>query len=40
MERELIALGGSPDPELAVAVAMMEQSFLGSRLLEVRKQRK
>lgn len=36
-ECELIALGGAPDPELTEAVAMVERSFAGARLVEVRK---
>lgn len=38
-EGELIALGGAPDPELTKAVAMVERSFPGARLVEVRKLR-
>ncbi len=36
-ERELIALGGTPDPALAEAVAMVETVFPGARLIEVKK---
>jgi hypothetical protein len=37
LERELIALGGAVDAELAATVAMVERSFPGARLVEVRK---
>jgi hypothetical protein len=39
IERELTALGGAPDKVLAEAVAMVERSFPGARLVEVRKLR-
>ncbi|MGO9450967.1 MAG: hypothetical protein ACLQDV_07960 [Candidatus Binataceae bacterium] len=38
-ERELIALGGAPDRELAEAAAIVEAVFPCSRLVEVRKLR-
>lgn len=37
IERELILIAASPDPELAEAVALVERTFLGARLVEVRK---
>ncbi len=36
-EDEFIALGGAPDPELADTAAMIERTFPGARLVEVRK---
>jgi hypothetical protein len=36
-ERELVALGGAPNRELAEAAAMVEAVFPGSRLVEIRK---
>ncbi len=36
-ERELVALGGAPDRELAEAAAMVEAVFPSSRLVEIRK---
>ncbi len=37
IERELIALGAVPDPELANAVALVTAAFPGAGLIEVRK---
>src|SRR5271166_2826003 len=36
-ERELVALGGAPDLEPTEAFSMIERSFPGARLVEVRK---
>jgi hypothetical protein len=36
IERELVALGGAPDPELAKTVETVKRSFPGSRLVDVR----
>jgi len=36
-ERDLIALGGAPDPELAGAVEVLECAFPGARLVEVKR---
>jgi hypothetical protein len=35
IENELIANGGSPDPELTDAVEIVEQTFPGARLLKI-----
>jgi hypothetical protein len=40
IERELIAFRGASDPELVEAVAMVQRSFAGARLVDVRKPRK
>ena len=37
IERELIALGGFPDPELAGAIGAVEASFPGACLVDVRR---
>lgn len=37
IERELIALGAAPDPELAAAFEMVQRALPGTRLVEVRK---
>ncbi len=37
IEAELIAIGGKPDPALTEAVAMMDRTFPGARLVEVRR---
>jgi hypothetical protein len=40
LERQLIILGGAPDPalaELAEGIAMVEQAFSGTKLITVRK---
>jgi hypothetical protein len=36
-ERELIKLGGAPEPELAEAVSTIERRFPGARLIYVRR---
>ncbi|GEM_PF-3170432 len=36
LERDLIALGGRPDPELAAAVELVERVFPGARLVQVK----
>jgi hypothetical protein len=35
IERELIEIGGSPDPELAEAVEIVQRTFPGARLVKI-----
>jgi hypothetical protein len=37
IERELVALGGAPDPELADVIDIVGGAFPGARLVDVRK---
>jgi TubC N-terminal docking domain len=37
IERELVAIGGFPDPDVAQTIEMVERTFPGARLIDIRR---